>query len=64
MVRYTNDAETVIKFAKRFVVHPSLVAGRIRHERGYSNFPKLVGQGAPRKMMAQLGLWSDEDEMV
>lgn len=64
MVRYTNDAETVVKFAKRFGVHPALVAGRIRRERGYSNFPKLVGQGAPRKMMAQLGLWSDEDEMV
>lgn len=64
MVRYTTDAETILKFSRRFKVHPALVAGRIRRERGYSNFTELVGQGVPRKLMAHLGLWSDEDELV
>lgn len=63
MVRYTNDEDAVLKFAKRLNVHPALVAGRIRHERSYAKFSKLVGQGVPKAMMARLGMWGEDNEL-
>jgi HTH-type transcriptional regulator/antitoxin HigA len=64
MVRYATDPSTISKFAKRFEVHPALIAGRVRHERGFATFNELVGHGAPRRLMESLGLWSEEDELV
>ena len=64
MVRYANDPDAIRRFAKRFEVHPALIAGRVRHDRGFSNFGELIGQGLPRRLMARLGLWSEEDELV
>ena len=64
MVRYANDPDAIRRFAKRFEVHPALIAGRVRHDRGFSTFSELVGQGVPRRLMTRLGLWSEEDELV
>lgn len=63
MVRYSNDDDVVIRYAAKIDVHPALVAGRIRHERGYARFSKLVGQGVPQAMMAKSGLWGEEHEL-
>ena len=60
MVRYSNDPEQVISFAKRYRIHPALVAGRIRRERSYSDFSDLIGEGEVRAALAKAGYWSDE----
>ena len=42
-------AKTIIEEARRLVVHPAVIAGRIRRERhDYSKFSQLVGQGQVR----------------
>lgn len=64
LVRYASDPQSIIKFASRMGLHPALIAGRVRYERGYSLFNNLIGQGEVRKMMYQAGRWEPSDAMV
>lgn len=60
MVRFSKDSSQVIKFANRHEIHPALVAGRIRRERGYKEFPELVGEGEVKKILEKDGHWRAE----
>jgi len=55
-VRFTKSADQVLQFARRLNVGDSVVAGRIRRERGYHLFKSLVGDGCVREMMSEAGL--------
>lgn len=47
-------AKTIIEEARRLVVHPAVIAGRIRREEhDYSKFSQLVGQGKVRKLFPE-----------
>lgn len=59
MVRFSKDPDQVIKFAARHNLHPALIAGRIRRERGYKEFHDLLGKGEIPKQLMQLGLLSE-----
>lgn len=59
LVRYSKDADQIVKFAERHNIHPALVAGRIRRERSYTEFSELIGEGEVRKVLSQAGHWSD-----
>ncbi|WP_321324943.1 XRE family transcriptional regulator [uncultured Parasphingorhabdus sp.] len=50
-VRFTSDAEAVIRFAHKHSVHPALIAGKIRKENGYHLLSKLIGQGEVKKSL-------------
>jgi Predicted transcriptional regulators len=58
MVRFTKSRSDVIQFANRLHLHPALVAGRIRHERSYSEFSDLICK--VRSEFQAIGLWSDK----
>ena len=60
MVRFSKDPSQVIKFANRHAIHPALVAGRIRRERGYREFPDLVGEGEVKEILKKNDLWRAE----
>lgn len=64
LVRYASDPDSVVKFAARVDVHPALIAGKIRFERGYNLFSTLIGHGEVKKMMSEAGRWSPTDELV
>ena len=64
LVRYASDPQSIMKFASRMGLHPALIAGRVRYERGYNLFNNLIGQGEVRKMMYQAGRWEPFDAMV
>ena len=55
--RFSNSSELIRKLADTLSIHPAVVAGRIRRERGdYRLFNDLVGNGEVRAMLAdQLG---------
>ncbi|MDB6109149.1 MAG: plasmid stabilization protein [Pedosphaera sp.] len=47
-------AKTVVEEARRLVVHPAVIAGRIRREKqDYSKFSQLVGQGQVRVLFPE-----------
>jgi HTH-type transcriptional regulator/antitoxin HigA len=49
----TPKKELVIDLASRMEVHPALIAGRVRYERGrYDIFSSLVGNGEVRKLFS------------
>ena len=48
------SAKTIVEEARRLVVHPAVIAGRIRREKqDYSKFGQLVGQGQVRKLFPE-----------
>jgi HTH-type transcriptional regulator/antitoxin HigA len=48
--RYTQSTESIIRFASKLRIEPSIVAGRIRSEsKNYAILSNLVGQGKVRK---------------
>lgn len=53
--RFSISNETVLLDAQTLGVHPSIVAGRIRKERGYTILSDLVGQGEVRKLFGLHG---------
>jgi len=55
-VRFTNSPEQVSQFARRFKIGESVVAGRIRRERGYHLFKDLIGSGRVRELISGAGL--------
>jgi len=51
-VRFTGSGEQVLQFAKRSKVGVSIVAGRIRRERGeYTLFSDMIGQGEAKRLI-------------
>jgi HTH-type transcriptional regulator/antitoxin HigA len=49
----TPKKEHIIELAHQMEVHPALIAGRIRYERGrYDIFSSLVGNGEVRKFFS------------
>ena len=49
--RYSATEKSVIADANRLKIHPSIIAGRIRHERNdYSILSSLIGQGELHKL--------------
>lgn len=59
LVRFTTKVADVKSFAARHNLHPALIAGRIRRERGYKEFSGLLGSGEVRSALAQHQLWDD-----
>lgn len=58
LVRFTSSREQVVKFAAKYHVGASVVAGRIQRERNdYAMFSDLVGQGKPKKLISSAGYW-------
>lgn len=55
-VRFTKSGDQVLQFARRFKVGESVVAGRIRRERGYHLFKDLVGVGCVKGMISEAHL--------
>jgi HTH-type transcriptional regulator/antitoxin HigA len=52
--RFARSADLVTKFAESLGLHPAIVAGRIRKERGnYRIFNELLGSGQIRKLFAE-----------
>lgn len=50
-VRFSRSVESIQNFAASNKIHPAIVAGRIRQERGdYTKFGKLLGQGQVRRL--------------
>ena len=64
LVRHASDPESVIKFASRLDLHPALIAGRIRFERGYNLFTSLIGNGEVRKMLFAAERWNPSNGLV
>ena len=52
VARFTRTEEGVMKFARQINVHPAIVAGRIRKERGFHLFSDLLGTGQVRGLFA------------
>jgi HTH-type transcriptional regulator/antitoxin HigA len=46
--RISTSASVIENFAKRRQIHPAIVFGRIRMERGYDKFSNKIGQGLVR----------------
>lgn len=55
-VRFTNSTREVQQFARRFKIGESIVAGRIRRERGYNLFNELIGNGCVKTILANSDL--------
>jgi HTH-type transcriptional regulator/antitoxin HigA len=55
-VRFTKLPEGIRDFARRHDLHPALIAGRIRRERGYTEFADMVGNGEVRSALRLAGL--------
>lgn len=55
-VRFTKSVREVQQFARRFKIGDSIVAGRIRRERGYNLFNELVGNGCVKSLLANADL--------
>ena len=55
-VRFTRSADQVLQFARRFKIGESVVAGRIRRERGYHLFKDLVGSGCVKELISEAHL--------
>jgi HTH-type transcriptional regulator / antitoxin HigA len=50
LVRFSPTNDSIVNQAQKLNVHPSLIAGRIRREKGkYYQFNELIGQGEVRK---------------
>ncbi|WP_049819962.1 XRE family transcriptional regulator [Bradyrhizobium japonicum] len=50
VVRFTRSESAVLKFAGNLKIHPAIVAGRLRNERGYNLYSDLVGTGQVRNL--------------
>jgi HTH-type transcriptional regulator/antitoxin HigA len=50
VVRFTRSENVIVKFAGSLKIHPAIVAGRLRNERGYNLFSDLVGAGQIRNL--------------
>jgi HTH-type transcriptional regulator / antitoxin HigA len=50
VVRFTRSESAIRKFAASLKIHPGIVAGRLRSERGYNLFSDLVGTGQIRNL--------------
>jgi HTH-type transcriptional regulator/antitoxin HigA len=51
--RFAKNSDLVVKFAESLGIHPAIVAGRIRRERGnYKIFGELLGNGAIRSQFS------------
>lgn len=50
LIRFAQTEDEVVAFANRCKVSPSVVAGRLRRERGYQVFTNLIGQGEVRNV--------------
>jgi HTH-type transcriptional regulator/antitoxin HigA len=55
-VRFTKSPDGVREFANRHGLHPALIAGRIRRERSYTEFPDMLGNGEVRSALRAAGL--------
>lgn len=55
-VRFAKLPDAIIKFAARHELHPALIAGRIRRERGYNEFYDLLGSGEIKAFLSSSGL--------
>ena len=55
-VRYTKDHDAISRFASKHRIHAALVAGRIRRERGYTEFHDMLGGGEVRQRLCAAGL--------
>ncbi len=54
LVRFSPSKETIISQARSLHIHPALVAGRIRREKGdYTQYSDLVGLGKVRTCFAE-----------
>jgi HTH-type transcriptional regulator / antitoxin HigA len=56
LVRFTKSADAIKEYAARHQIHPALIAGRIRRERSYKEFPDMLGSGEVRVALRMLGL--------
>jgi HTH-type transcriptional regulator/antitoxin HigA len=54
-VRFAKLPDAIVKFAVRHGLHPSLIAGRIRRERGYTEFHDMLGTGEVRQRLQSSG---------
>jgi HTH-type transcriptional regulator/antitoxin HigA len=54
-VRFAKLPDAVAKFAARYELHPALIAGRIRRERGYIEFNDMLGSGEVREFLQLSG---------
>jgi HTH-type transcriptional regulator / antitoxin HigA len=50
VVRFTRSESAITKFAGSLKIHPGIVAGRLRNERGYNLFSDLIGTGQVRSL--------------
>lgn len=57
LVRFTKSSKTIEDFADRHSLHPALIAGRIRRDRGYTDFSDMLGSGEVRASLQAAGLW-------
>ena len=57
LIRFTKSAQTIEDFANRHNLHPALIAGRIRRDRGYTDFSDMLGSGEIRANLQAAGLW-------
>jgi len=55
-VRFAKLPTAICQFANRHNLHPALVAGRIRRERGYTEFHDLLGAGEVSEFLVSHGL--------
>lgn len=51
--RITNSSKVIEKFAAGLEIHPAIVFGRVRKERGYTVFSDKVGRGLVRKFLLE-----------
>jgi len=57
LIRFTKSPNAIRDFAARHGLHPALVAGRIRRERGYTEFSDMLGSGEVRPILHEAALW-------
>lgn len=57
-VRFTKQSSSIVEFANRHGLHPALIAGRIRRERGYTEFSEMLGSGEVQDKLRDMGFWS------
>ena len=51
--RITNSSKVIEKFAVGLEIHPAIVFGRVRNERGYTIFSDKIGRGLVRKHLLE-----------
>ena len=48
--RIAKSPQVIERFAEELGIHPAIVFGRIRKERGYSLFPNKIGRNSVKKL--------------